>query len=83
MLVTAVVDLDVCLAEVSTGDGDKMFRLARCRVRCLASLQVRSYLVPLTDLSLRFMQGAYCSFIEWTSYALQYCPTGRVKLQKL
>ena len=40
LVFTILVDLNVCVT--SLGDGDKMFRLARCRVRCLASLQVSS-----------------------------------------
>ena len=40
-LLVAMVMLDACVAESLLGDGgDKTFRLARCRVRCLASLQV-------------------------------------------
>jgi len=44
-LFSVLLDLDVCVT--SLGYGDKTFRLARCRVRCLASLQVSSNLTCL------------------------------------
>jgi len=46
-LFSVVIDLELCVAETSPADNDKTFRLARCRVRCLASLKVSSYVASL------------------------------------
>ena len=43
-LFSIMIDLDLGAAQTSHVDNDKTFRLARCRVRCLASLKVSSYL---------------------------------------
>jgi len=49
LLFAVAVDLYAGVAEVTPPDDDKTFRLARCRVRCLASLQVSYRLVLIIE----------------------------------